>query len=96
MEQRNEAEDSNDTAAQPTEGRARADSSQSSNSPSPSLAVFGFRRLPLKTLYRGIELSAESEEMLDEAMVRLDTDSPDMALKAALAVLLQQHNETET
>jgi len=33
--------------------------------------------------------------MLDEAMVRLDTDSPDVVLRAALAVFLQQHNKTE-
>ena len=49
-----------------------------------------FRRLPLKTLYRDIELSSESEEMLDEAMVRLDTDDPDVAVKAPLELFLKQ------
>lgn len=48
------------------------------------------RRLPLKVSYRGLELSAESEELLDEAMVRLDLNDPDEAVKAGLRLLLQQ------
>lgn len=51
-----------------------------------------FRRLPLKLMYRGLELSAESEQLLDEAMVRLDVDDPDEAVKKALQVFLQ-HEE---
>jgi hypothetical protein len=51
---------------------------------------FRRRRLPLKVSYRGLELSAESEELLDEAMVRLDLNDPDEAVKASLRLLLQQ------
>ncbi len=47
-------------------------------------------RLPLKTLYRGLELSAESEELLNQAMNRLNVDDPDEAIKAALQVFLRQ------
>ena len=48
-------------------------------------------RLPFKVSCRGLELSAESEELLDEAMVRLDLDDPDEAVKAALQAFLEQH-----
>ena len=48
------------------------------------------RRLPLKVSYRGLELSAENEELLDEAMVRLDLNDPDEAVKAGLRLLPQQ------
>ncbi len=41
-------------------------------------------------LYRGLELSAESEELLEEAMVRLNVDDPDEAIQAALQVFLRQ------
>ena len=47
-----------------------------------------FRRLPTKTLYRGVELSAETEQLLDEAMVRLDVNDPDEAINAALKAYL--------
>ena len=47
-------------------------------------------RLPLKMLYRGLELSAASEELLEEAMVRLNVDDPDEAILAALQVFLKQ------
>ncbi|MBI4909821.1 MAG: type II toxin-antitoxin system ParD family antitoxin [Acidobacteria bacterium] len=43
-----------------------------------------FRRLPFKVLYRGLDVSRESLTMLDEIMVRLDTDDEDVALRAAL------------
>jgi hypothetical protein len=51
---------------------------------------FRRRRLPFKVSYRGLELSGETEELLDEAMVRLDIDDPDEAVKAALPVFLKQ------
>jgi len=51
---------------------------------------FHRRRLPLKVLYRGLELSGESEELLDEVMVRLNVDDPDEAVKAALQLFLKQ------
>jgi len=35
------------------------------------------RRLPLKVLSHGLELSAESENLLEEAMARLNLDDPD-------------------
>ena len=43
-----------------------------------------YRKLPLKIWYRPMDLSAETERMLDEAMVRLDVDKPDLAIHAAL------------
>ena len=52
------------------------------------------RRLPLKALYRGVELSGESEVLLDEVMVRLNVDDPDEALKAALQAFLKQTPST--
>ena len=52
------------------------------------------RRLPLKALYRGVELSGESEVLLDEVMVRLNVDDPDEALKAALQAFLKQPPST--
>jgi len=56
-----------------------------------------FRRLPSKLMYRGLELSFESEQLLDEAMVRLHVDDPDEAVKTALRVFLQQQPpQTET
>ena len=85
MEPRNEAQDTNDTIAQPIEGRVHDDSDESSDDLSVGRAAFGFRRLPLKTLYLGIEFFTENEEMFDEAMERLDMDGPDVGLKAALA-----------
>jgi hypothetical protein len=57
---------------------------------------FRRRRLPLKVSYRGLELSAESEELLDEAMVRLDLNDPDEAVKAGLRLLLQQLSSENT
>ena len=52
---------------------------------------FRRRRLPFKVSYRGLELSGETEELLDEAMVRLDVDDPDEAVKAALRLFLKQN-----
>jgi Ser/Thr protein kinase RdoA (MazF antagonist) len=43
-----------------------------------------YRKLPLKIWYRPMDLSAETERMLDEAMVRLDVDKPDLAIHTAL------------
>lgn len=54
-----------------------------------------FRRLPLKLMYRGLELSSESEQLLDEAMVRLDVDDPDEAVKTALRAFLEQKRAQE-
>jgi hypothetical protein len=51
---------------------------------------FRRRRLPFKVSYRGLELSGETEELLDEAMVRLDVNDPDEAVKAALRAFLKQ------
>jgi hypothetical protein len=56
---------------------------------------FPFRRLPLKVLYRGLELSEDVWDLLDEAMVRLDTDDPNDVLKAALALFLEQPKNRE-
>jgi hypothetical protein len=50
---------------------------------------FRRRRLPFKVSYRGLELSGETEELLDEAMVRLNVDDPDEAVKTALRVFLK-------
>jgi hypothetical protein len=47
-------------------------------------------QLPLRTYYRGIELSAESDNLLLEVMNRLQVDDPDEAIKAALQVFLKQ------
>ncbi len=47
-------------------------------------------RLPSKLMYRGLELSFESEQLLDEAMIRLNVDDPDEAVKTALRVFLEQ------
>lgn len=41
--------------------------------------------LPLRTYYRGIELSPESKALLLKAMNRLQTDKPDTALRAVPA-----------
>jgi hypothetical protein len=54
------------------------------------------RRLPLKTFYRGLELSGASEALLEEAMARLDTYDPDEALKAALRLFLRNASLEET
>ena len=44
-----------------------------------------YRRLkPTKIWMHGLQLSAESERLLDEAMVRLDIHDPDAAIKTAL------------
>jgi hypothetical protein len=45
-------------------------------------------RLPLKTLYRGLALSPETEALLEQAMTRLDEDDPDRALQAVLRAFL--------
>ena len=50
-----------------------------------------YRKLPLKIWYRPMDLSAETERMLDEAMVRLDVDKPDLAIHAALKKFLEDH-----
>jgi hypothetical protein len=36
-----------------------------------------------------MDLSTETEQMLDEAMVRLDVDQPDLAIHAALKKFLE-------
>lgn len=46
------------------------------------------RCLPLKVLYRGLELSPESERLLEEAMERMDSNNPDDVVQAALRHLL--------
>jgi len=56
----------------------------------PKKLLWPFRRLPIKTLYRGVELSTESEELLDEAMMRLNVNDPDEAIKAALLAYLNR------
>jgi hypothetical protein len=43
-----------------------------------------YRKLPLKIWNGPMDLSAETERMLDDAMVRLDVDKPDLAMHAAL------------
>jgi Ser/Thr protein kinase RdoA (MazF antagonist) len=48
-----------------------------------------YRKLPLEIWYRPMDLSAETERMLDEAMVRLDVDKPDLAIHAALKKFLE-------
>ena len=48
------------------------------------------RRLPLKVSYRGLQLSAESEALLEKAMDRVDTDDPDEALRQALRHFLNE------
>jgi len=53
------------------------------------------RRLPLKVLYRGLEISAESEALLEEAMERIDTDNPDEVLEAALGLVLENQPAKE-
>ena len=54
-----------------------------------------YRRLPLQIWYRPMDLSAETERMLDEAMVRLDVDKPDLAIHAALKKFLGDNPEAE-
>jgi Ser/Thr protein kinase RdoA (MazF antagonist) len=54
-----------------------------------------YRKLPLKIWYRPMDLSAETERMLDEAMVRLDVDKPDLAIHAALKKFLGDNPETK-
>lgn len=56
---------------------------------------FRRRGLPFKVSYRGLELSAESEERLDETMVRLDLHDPDEAVKTALRLLLKQESPAD-
>ena len=46
--------------------------------------------LPLRTYYRGIELSPESEALLLKTMNRLQVEDPDTAIKAALQAFWQQ------
>jgi len=46
------------------------------------------RRLRFKVLSHGLELSAESENLLEEAMARLNVDDPDEAVQAALRLFL--------
>ena len=47
-------------------------------------------RLPLKVSYRGLELLGETEDLLEKAMTRLDSDNPDAAMKAALRAFLKE------
>jgi Ser/Thr protein kinase RdoA (MazF antagonist) len=54
-----------------------------------------YRKLPLKIWYRPMNLSAETERMLDEAMVRLDVDQPDLAIHAALKKFLKDNPEAK-
>jgi len=54
-----------------------------------------YRKLPLKIWYRPMDLSAETERMLDEAMVRLDVDEPDLAIHAALKRFLEDSPAAE-
>ena len=54
-----------------------------------------YRKLPLKIWYRPMNLSADTERMLDEAMVRLDVDQPDLAIHAALKKFLEDNPETK-
>ncbi len=54
-----------------------------------------YRKLPLKIWYRPIDLSTETEWMLDEAMVRLDVNEPDLAIHAALKKFLEDAPETK-
>ena len=54
-----------------------------------------YRKLPLKIWHRPMDLSAETERMLDEAMVRLDVDKPDLAIHAALKKFLEDNPETK-
>jgi hypothetical protein len=54
-----------------------------------------FKKLPLKIWYRPIDLSAETERMLDEAMVRLNVDKPDLAIHAALKKFLGDNPQAE-
>lgn len=54
------------------------------------------RRLPIKTLYRGLELSVESEILLEEAMVKVDASDPREALKTALRLFLEHASEEKT
>jgi hypothetical protein len=51
---------------------------------------FRRRRLPFKVSYRGLELSGETEKLLGEAMVALNVDNPDEAVKTALRLFLKQ------
>ncbi len=56
------------------------------------------RRLPLKVLYRGLELSLESERLLEEAMEKMDSNHPDDVVQAALRRFLADppvENEVE-
>jgi hypothetical protein len=54
-----------------------------------------YKKLPLKIWYRPVDLSAETERMLDEAMVRLKVDKPDLAIHAALKKLLEDNPRAE-
>jgi hypothetical protein len=55
-----------------------------------------YRKLPLKIWYRPMDLSTETEQMLDEAMVRLDVDQPDLAIHAALKKFLENPPAAES
>jgi hypothetical protein len=55
-----------------------------------------YRKLPLKIWYRPMDLSPETERMLDEAMVRLDVDEPDLAIHAALRKFLEDNGRRTT
>jgi hypothetical protein len=46
--------------------------------------------LPLRTYYRGIELSPDSEALLLKVMNHLQVEDPDTAIQAALEAFLQQ------
>jgi hypothetical protein len=54
-----------------------------------------YRKLPLNIWYRPMNLSAETERMLDEVMMRLDVDQPDLAIHAALKKFLEDNPETK-
>lgn len=53
------------------------------------------RRLPLKLLYRGLELSAETEVLLERVMIRLQVDDPEEAVNAALRLFLHDDQSEE-
>jgi hypothetical protein len=64
------------------------------------LATGGYMKLPLKhlplrTYYRGIEISPESDTFLLETMNRLGTEVPDEAINAALKAFLKVADEIE-
>jgi len=50
---------------------------------SPASRLWPFRRLPLKLLYRSLELSAKSTELLEQAMERGNFSDPEEAVQQA-------------